>query len=90
MPEPARDTACEEAVMTFVEKPTFLDRAKAAAERAKAAAQQGMQQGQGGQGQGQGNSNSESLQKMLSQIQEAERGAGNNGNNPSECPPGST
>jgi hypothetical protein len=32
--------------MTFVEKSTFLDRAKAAAERAKAAAQQGMQQGQ--------------------------------------------
>ncbi len=54
---------------------------------------QGMQQGQSGQGQGQGNSNSESLQKMLGQIQEAERGAGNNGQgqpNPTDCPPGST
>ena len=49
---------------------------------------QGMQSGQGGQGQGQGNANSDSLQKMLDQIQEAERGAGNNGqgNNPGQNP----
>lgn len=52
---------------------------------------QGMQSGQG---QGQGNSNSESLQKMLGQIQEAERQAGNNGNDdhpghkPENCPGG--
>lgn len=55
---------------------------------------QGMQQGQSGQGQGQGNANSESLQRMLDQIQEAERGAGNNGNDnhpghtPENCPGG--